>query len=41
MLSDFSAARFGDIERTHVAGCEADRSPEAILQMPWSYPLDI
>ena len=34
IISDFSAARFGDRENTHGAICEAYRAPEVMLGMP-------
>ncbi|KAK4202212.1 kinase-like domain-containing protein [Triangularia verruculosa] len=41
LLSDFGHAARGDVE--HDYSCQPDyyRSPEVILEAPWSYPIDI
>lgn len=41
VLSDFGAAVRGDVERNHDAQPDVYRSPEVMLMMEWSYPLDI
>lgn len=41
VLSDFGEAVKGDVERRHNAQPEVYRSPEVMLQAPWSYPIDI
>lgn len=40
-ISDLSEARFGHTEQTGLIMPEAFRAPEVILEMPWSYPVDI
>ncbi|KAM3416881.1 hypothetical protein BST61_g8469 [Cercospora zeina] len=40
-LSDFSEARFGDVEHTDLVMPDVYRAPEVILGMSWSYPIDI
>ena len=40
-LSDLSEARFGKSEYTGGIMPDVYRAPEVILDMPWSYPVDI
>lgn len=40
-LSDFSEARFGDVEQTGRVMPDVYGAPEVILGMPWSYPIDV
>ncbi|KAK4495633.1 hypothetical protein PRZ48_012901 [Zasmidium cellare] len=40
-LSDFSEARFGGSEHTDLVMPDVYRAPEVILDMPWSYPIDV
>ncbi|KAK4146125.1 kinase domain-containing protein [Dichotomopilus funicola] len=41
ILSDFGCVVDGDIKRNHNAQPDVYRSPEIMLQAPWSYPADI
>ncbi|KAM3498144.1 hypothetical protein MY10362_008522 [Beauveria mimosiformis] len=41
ILSDFGEVVDGETERTHNAQPNVYRSPEVMLQAPWSYPIDI
>jgi len=40
-LSDLSEARFGNHENTDLIMPDVYRAPEVVLDMPWSYPVDI
>lgn len=40
-LSDFGEAVRGDQKRDHVAQPQVYRSPEVMLGMEWTYPVDI
>ena len=40
-LSDFGAAVRGDQKRNHDAQPDVYRSPEVMLKIDWSYPVDI
>lgn len=40
-LSDLSEARFGDSKHTDDVMPDVYRAPEVVLNMPWSYPVDI
>ncbi|CAH0044611.1 unnamed protein product [Clonostachys solani] len=40
-MSDFGAAVRGDLKRNHDAQPEVYRSPEVMLEVTWSYPIDI
>jgi serine/threonine-protein kinase SRPK3 len=40
-LTDFSEARFGDSKHTGVIMPNVYRAPEVILDMEWSYPVDV
>ncbi|KAF2215355.1 hypothetical protein CERZMDRAFT_110054 [Cercospora zeae-maydis SCOH1-5] len=40
-LSDFSEARFGNVEHTDLVMPDVYRAPEVILGMSWSFPIDI
>lgn len=41
MLSDFGSAVRGDQRRNHDAQPNVYRSPEVMLKVDWSYPVDI
>ena len=41
VLSDFGSAVRGDIRRNHDAQPDVYRSPEVMLKIDWSYPIDI
>lgn len=41
VLCDFGSAVFGDIQRDDDVQPDVYRSPEVILEVPWSYPIDI
>ncbi|CAH0040708.1 unnamed protein product, partial [Clonostachys rhizophaga] len=41
IMSDFGAAVRGDWKRNHDAQPNVYRSPEVMLEVPWSYPIDI
>ena len=41
LLSDLSEARCGDVEHTDLIMPDVYRSPEVVLSMEWSYPVDI
>jgi serine/threonine protein kinase len=41
IMSDFGAAVRGDLKRHHDAQPDVYRSPEVMLEVPWSYPIDI
>ena len=41
VLCDFGAARFGDEVNNDDIQPEVYRAPEVILEMDWSYPVDI
>jgi serine/threonine protein kinase len=41
VLSDFGSAVRGDMERNHDAQPNVYRSPEVMLKVEWSYPVDI
>ncbi|KAJ3495876.1 hypothetical protein NLG97_g3067 [Lecanicillium saksenae] len=41
ILSDFGEVVDGDVRRTHNTQPNVYRSPEVMLQVPWSYPIDI
>ncbi len=41
VLSDFGAAVWGDLKRSHDAQPAVYRSPEVMLETKWSYPVDI
>ena len=41
VLCDFGSAEKGDVENTRNAGPDVYRAPEAMLEMPWSYSVDI
>ncbi|CAG9986759.1 unnamed protein product, partial [Clonostachys byssicola] len=41
VMSDLGAAVRGDLKRNHDAQPDVYRSPEVILEVPWSYPIDI
>ncbi|KAI9738032.1 MAG: hypothetical protein M1818_005460 [Claussenomyces sp. TS43310] len=41
VVSDLSEDRFGDSEHTDLIMPDIYRAPEVILNMPWSYPVDI
>lgn len=41
MLADFGSAVPGDVPQTHDAQPNVYRSPEVMIQAPWSYPADI
>ncbi|KAF5660167.1 CMGC SRPK kinase [Fusarium heterosporum] len=41
ILCDFGSAEFGDKEHPEVAQPQIYRSPEVILEVPWSYEIDI
>lgn len=41
VLSDFGCAVRGDVKRNHDAQPNLYRSPEVMIQAPWSYPADI
>ncbi len=40
-ISGLSEARFGDDENTGVIMRDTHMPPEVILDMPWSYPVDV
>ncbi|KAK4989742.1 hypothetical protein LTR66_006998 [Elasticomyces elasticus] len=40
-LCDFGEARFGPVQEPAVVQPEAYRAPEVVLEMPWSYSVDI
>ncbi|KAK3074287.1 hypothetical protein LTR53_003398 [Teratosphaeriaceae sp. CCFEE 6253] len=40
-LSDFSEARFDDPGNVDLVMPDVYRAPQVILQMPWSYPIDL
>lgn len=41
LLCDLSEARFGDAQNTDLVMPDVYRAPEVLLDMPWSYPVDI
>lgn len=41
VLSDFGSALCGDQKRSHDAQPDVYRSPEVMLKVDWSYPVDI
>lgn len=41
VLSDFGEVVDGEVKRNHNAQPNVYRSPEVMLQAPWSYPIDI
>lgn len=41
VLSDFGSAVRGDVEHIEDAQPNVYRSPEVMLETPWSYPIDI
>jgi serine/threonine protein kinase len=41
VLSDFGCAVNGELKRNHDAQHNVYRSPEVMIQAPWSYPADI
>jgi hypothetical protein len=41
ILSDFGSAVRGDMKRNHDAQPDVYRSPEVMLKVEWSYPVDI
>lgn len=41
VLSDFGSAVYGDEKRNYDCQPDVYRSPEVMLEMDWSYPIDI